>query len=108
MRMVKQGSYMTANSINQTYSKENTYENVIISFHLTFLNFTENGSKIVHEQLMLWPESKQGYLLTLFKELQFQNKSKEYWTKTKWCMKYYNLQPIEDTTSVTNPPLQNK
>ncbi|XP_060859263.1 uncharacterized protein LOC132936538 isoform X2 [Metopolophium dirhodum] len=92
-------------SINQTYRKENKYENVIISFHLTFLTFTESSRKIVDEQFMLWPESKQGYLLTLFEELKFQKKSEEYWTATKWCMKYYNLEPIQDSTSVNNPPL---
>ncbi|XP_060865916.1 uncharacterized protein LOC132941771 [Metopolophium dirhodum] len=152
---------MTATTISQTFSKENTYENVIISYNLTYLNFTESARIIINDQLKLWPESKQDYLNTLFEELQLQKNlhtsclpkytnclpslskikrliygslhqvycvqldrylvtrkswyqkneiiiSKEYWTKTKWCMKYYNLEPIKDTTPVTNPPLQNK
>ncbi|XP_060859807.1 uncharacterized protein LOC132936997 isoform X2 [Metopolophium dirhodum] len=79
-------------AISQTFTKD-------------FSNSSESTKKTIEEQIKLWPESKQGYFNTLLEVIKLENESKEYWTKTEWCMKYYNLEQIQDSTSVTNPPL---
>ncbi|XP_060882158.1 uncharacterized protein LOC132953842 [Metopolophium dirhodum] len=92
-------------TITQTYSKDNNYKNIVTSYNLSCYNFAESSNKTIQEKINLWPKWKQGYFNSLLKVLKTQEQSKEYWTKTKWCMKYYNLEPIQDTKSVTNPPL---